>query len=143
MNTSMMPQANPSAMLPPNLLRGGSTTPGMMFQQDPLAQNMGNGAMGAQPGLQAPPPAGSQATNQSMPPGTPPPMAGMSQSNGQPGSTDPQLSESQYILNALAERLKHHSKITEKTVNTLSDMIASQQPQPDPTSDLSQGQSQM
>jgi hypothetical protein len=54
---------------------------------------------------------------------------------GQPASamlgTDPQISEAQYILNALADRLKHHSKITEKTVSTLSDMIGSQLPSPD------------
>ncbi len=125
---SPTPQANPSQMLPPSLLRGGQTTPGMVFQQNPLSQNMSPSAMGADPSTMQQPPAGSQAGNPTLPPGTPPPMAGMSQPNGQPGSTDPQLSESQYILNALDARLKHHSKITEKTVNTLSDMIAAGNP---------------
>lgn len=117
-------QANPSMMLPPSLLRGGQTQPGQIFQQNPLSQNMSPGAMGADPSVMQQPAPGSQAGNPTMPPGTPPPMAGMQQANGQPGSQDPQLSEAQYILNALADRLKHHSKITEKTVNTLSDMIS-------------------
>lgn len=124
-----IPQANPSQMLPPNLMRGGQTSPGQIFQQDPLSQNMSPNAMGADPSVMQQPPAGSQAGNPTMPPGVPPPMAGMQQPNGQPGSTDPQLSEAQYILNALADRLKHHSKITEKTVNTLSDMINANGPQ--------------
>jgi hypothetical protein len=124
-------QANPSMMLPPNLLRGGQNTPGQIFQQDPLSQNMSPSAMGADPSTMQQPPAGSAANNPTMPGGTPPPMAGMQQANGQPGAGDPQLSEAQYILNVLADRLKHHSKITEKTVGTLSDMIAAGMPMPD------------
>ncbi len=109
------PQANPSMMLPPNLMRGGQTTPGQIFQQNPLSQNMSPSAMGADPSLMQQPQPGSDAGNPTMPqpPGAP----------GLPGEQSPQISEAQYILNALADRLKHHSKITEKTVSTLSDMI--------------------
>jgi hypothetical protein len=125
----MNPSANPSMMLPPSLLRNGQTTPGQLFQQNPLSQNMSPSAMGADPSLMQQPAPGSQANNPTMPGQMPMPQAGMQQPNGQPDSGTPQLSEAQYILNALADRLKHHSKITEKTVNTLSDMIAANGPQ--------------
>src|SRR5579864_1848636 len=129
MNPAQAPQiATPSMMLPPNLLRGGQTQPGQIFQQNPLSQNMSQSAMGDQPGLQPPPPPGSSAINQSMPGSPPMPQAGMQQPNGQHDSGNPQLSESQYILNVLADRLSHHSKITQKTINVLSDMITSQLP---------------
>jgi len=118
-------------MLPPNLLRGGQTSPGQIFQQNPLQANMSPSAMGADPSTMQQPPAGSQAGNPTMPQGTPPPMAGMQAGNGQPDSGQPQVSEAQYILNVLADRLKHHSKITEKTVSTLSDMITAGLPVPD------------
>lgn len=118
-------QSNPSQMLPPNLLRGGQTTPGQMFQQNPLSQNMGPSAMGGDPSLQAPPPAGSQAVNQ----GVPPPMQLGQPTAGQPDNGAPQMSEAQMILNALEDRLQHHSKITEKTVSVLSDMIQAGLPQ--------------
>lgn len=126
----------PSMMLPPSLLRGGQTTPGQLFQQNPLQQNMSPMAMGADPSVMQQPQAGSQANNPTMPGQGTDPMAGQQQANAQPGSGQPQISEAQYILNVLGDRLKHHSKITEKTVNTLSDMIAAglpvQQDQGDP-----------
>jgi hypothetical protein len=115
------PTATPSQMLPSNLLRGGQNTAGQIFQQNPLATGMSPSAMGGDPSLQTPPPAGSQAVNQSTPP-----MAG----TGQPQNGQPPISEAQYILEALADRLAHHSKITEKTVSTLAQMIQSQVPTP-------------
>ena len=126
------PQATPSQMLPPSLLRGGQTTPGMIFQQNPLQQGVSPSAMGADPSTMQQPQPGSQAGNPTMPPGGGQPMPGQPQAgqaaSAMPG-TDPQVSEAQYILNALADRLAHHSKITQKTVNVLSDMIQSQLPQ--------------
>lgn len=119
------PTANPSQMLPSNLLRGGQTTPGQIFPQNPLATGMSPSAMGGQPGLQPPPVAGSQAINQ----GVPPPMQLGQPTAGQPDNGAPQMSEAQMILNALEDRLQHHSKITEKTVSVLSDMIQAGLPQ--------------
>src|ERR1035437_9776429 len=111
-------------MLPPSLLRGGSTSAGQMFQQNPLAENMGPSAMGGDPTLQTPPPAGSCAVNQSV---QPPMQPGQPQA-GQDGS--PPIDEAQYILNVLGDRLAHHSKITEKTISTLSSMIQAGIPTP-------------
>lgn len=124
-----IPQAKPSMMLPPSLLQGGAT-PGQIFQQAPLSQNMSPSAMGANPALMQQPPVGSQANNPTMPGQTPPPLAGMQAQNGQPGSAQPQMSEADYILKVLGDRLGHHSKVTEKTVNTISDLIAAMIPQP-------------
>ena len=129
-----IPSANPSQLLPSNLLRGGQTSASQIFQQNPLQQGVSPSAMGADPSLMQQPQPGSAAGNPTMPPGGGQPMPGQPQA-GQPASamlgTDPQISEAQYILNALADRLKHHSRITEKTVSTLSDMIGSQLPSPD------------
>lgn len=121
----------PSMMLPPQLLRGGQNSAATFMPQNPLATGMSPSAMGANPSLMQQPAPGSDAGNPTMPGPTPPPLAGMQDANAQPGSGQPQLSEAQYILNALADRLKHHSKITEKTVSTLSDMISAQAPTPD------------
>ena len=132
--------ANPSMLLPSNLLRGGSTTPGQIFQQNPLSQNMSPSAMGQQPGLQTPPPAGSQAINPTMPPGGGQPMPGQPQA-GQPNTAlpgqQPQISESEMILQALMKRLESHSKLTHKTADTIISMIQSQLPQPDPNAPTS------
>lgn len=116
-------QANPSMMLPPSLLRGGQSNPGL-FQQSPLSQNMSPSAMGGNPQLMQQPQAGSQANNPTMP--APQQQAGQQMPAGQ----NQQVSEAQYILQALAERLKHHSKITDKTVSTLAQMIQAGIPQP-------------
>lgn len=129
----MNPSANPGMMLPPqavaSMVRHGGT-PGQLFQDNPLSQNMTPGAMGADPTTMQQPPPGSAAQNPTMP-NMPTPQSGMQQPTaGAPGQDPQQLSEAQYILNVLADRLKHHSKITEKTVGTLSDMISSGMPNP-------------
>ena len=126
------PTANPSQMLPSNLLRGGQTQPGQIFQQNPLSQNMGPSAMGGDPTLQTPPPADSQAVNQSMPqPGQAMPGQPQGQPQaGQPDGSQPQMDEAQYILKVLGDRLAHHSKITAGTVSTLQKMIESGIPTP-------------
>lgn len=118
-----IPQANPTMMLPSSLLRGGQTTPGQIFQQYPLASGMSPAAMGADPTTMQQPPIGSQANNPTMPQSPQPNYAGMTQNNGQPGSGSPNMTEADYILHIMGDRLKHHSKVTEKTVNTLADMI--------------------
>src|ERR1035437_3344474 len=100
-------QSNPSMMLPPSLLRGGSTSAGQIFQQNPLAENMGPSAMGGDPTLQTPPPDGSQAVNQSMPA----PMQPGQPQAGQPDGSQPQMDEASYILKVLADRLNHHSTV--------------------------------
>src|SRR5258708_34169967 len=115
------PQANPSQMLPPSLLRGGQTSPGQIFQQNPLSQNMSPSAMGGNSTVMQQPAPGSQAGNPTMPPGTPPPMAGIQQANGHPGTGQEQLSEAQNILNALPDPLNNTSKLTDKTVHSLSE----------------------
>ncbi len=118
----MNPQPNAASMLPPqavaSMIRNGGT-PGMLFPQDPLSQGQTPGAAGYDPGLAQQPPIGSQQIQpqQGMPPVAP---------NGQPGGQqgqEIQPSEAQMILNALADRLNHHSKITEKTIATLDKMI--------------------
>ena len=119
-------QSNPSQMLPPSLLRGGQTSAGQIFQQNPLSQNMGPSAMGGDPTLQTPPPAGSGAVNQSMPA----PMQQGQPQAGQPDGSQPQMDEALYILKVLADRLNHHSKITQSTVSTLQKMIESGLPTP-------------
>lgn len=123
---SMNPQPNAASMLPPqavaSLVRSGGT-PGQLFQQNPLAENMTPGAAGYDPTLAQQPAPGSQAQNPMQPP-MPDPQQGMAQPTvGQPGQDPQQLSEAQMILNALTDRLAHHSKITEKTVATLGKMI--------------------
>lgn len=126
---------NPQMMLPPNnvasSVRAGMN-PNALFQQSPLTSGMTPSAMGADPTVMNQPPMGSQAQNPTMPGN--PVMPGQPQA-GQPATAVPgqdqqQLSEAQYILNVLAERLKHHSKITEKTVSTLADMITAGNPIP-------------
>jgi len=113
---------NPSNMLPANLLRQGQTSPAQLMQgQNPLATGMSPAAMGAQPGMQPPPPPGSQAVNQSAPP---PP--GVNPGSAQlPGQPQP-LNESQMILDALIQRLGSHSKISEKSVNSLLKILEAQ-----------------
>lgn len=115
-------------MLPPALLRGGRTSPAAFVSGGPLQTNMSPAAMGADPTVMQQPQPGSQANNPTMPGPTPPPVAGVSANNGQPGSGQPQLSEADYILHVLGDRLAHHSKITQKTINTLADMISAQLP---------------
>lgn len=116
---------NPQSLIPPQAVaaavrRGGD--PNQMFQQNPMASNMTSDAMGADPSLMPPPQAGSQAQNPMLPP-QPDPQAGMQQpQNGLPGQPQP-LDQSQMILDTLADRLAHHSKITEKTIAVLSKMI--------------------
>lgn len=133
-----MPPASPASMLPSSLLRGNPANAGAIFQQSPLTQNMGNGAMASQ-GLQQPPPASSQSINQSMPPQPMPgaPQAGQPQT-ALPGQPEPQVSESQMILEALMKRLESGSKLTHKTADTLISMIQAQLPTPG--ADPSQGQ---
>ncbi len=122
----MNPQPNAASMLPPqavaSLVRSGGT-PGQLFQQDPLSQNMTPGSAGYDPTLAQQPPPGSQAANP-MQGQMPDPQQGMQQPTvGQSGQDPQQLSEAQMILQALSDRLAHHSKITEKTVSTLGKMI--------------------
>ena len=123
---------NPSSLLPPqavaSMVRQGGD-PNSLFQQNPLAQNMTPDAMGGNPSLMQPPPPGSQAQTPGQPP-MPPPQAGMAQPQaGVPGQ-EPQMSEAEMILNALSDRLAHHSKITEKTIAAITSMIDANQQVP-------------
>lgn len=115
-------QPDPSQMLPSNLLRGGQTSPGQIFQQNPMAQNMSPAAMGGDPSLAQQPPVGSQAIDQTMPQQGQP---------GLPGQPQP-MDESKMILDALIERGKHHSKVEAKTLDTLIKMITAGLPAQDP-----------
>lgn len=120
----MNPDPNAASMLPPqavaSMVRSGGT-PGMLFPQDPLSQGMTPDAVGYDPTLAQQPAPGSQAQNPMQPPMQQPmpPVA----PDGTAGQDPQQLSEAQMILNALSDRLAHHSKITEKTVSTLGKMI--------------------
>jgi hypothetical protein len=120
------PTANPSQMLPAPLLRQGQTSPGQVFQQNPLSQNVSPSAMGGDPSLQTPPPAGSQAVNQSVPP----PMQAGQPMAGQPDNGQAPMSESDMILQALMKRLESGSKLTHKTADTIISMIQAQLPTP-------------
>lgn len=113
-------------MLPPqavsSMIQGGGS-PSSLFQQDPLQQNQTPMSPSFDPSLagqQLPPtaqqPVPGQPGQQPMPPVAP---------DGQ--SPAPEMSEAQMILQALTDRLAHHSKITQKTVNTLTDMISANQ----------------
>ena len=117
MNTSLNPAVptNPSSVLPQNLLRGGQTSPAQLMQgQNPLATGVSPSSPTFNPANVTPPPPGSQAQSQMMQPpqGTQP---GSPQLPGQPQPMD----ESSMILNALIDRLGSHSKISEKSVNSL------------------------
>lgn len=124
----------PQSMLPPqavaSMVRGGDD-PNSLFQQNPLASNMTPGAMGVDPTLMQQPPVGSQAMNPTMPPSGPAPMPPVAP-DGQ--SSAPQLSEAEMILQALSDRLAHHSKITEKTIAAITSQLdANQQVAGQPT----------
>lgn len=112
-------------MLPPqavaSAVRNGSD-PNSLFQSNPLAQNMTPDAMASQPGLQQVPPPGSQAQNP-MFPQQPDPSAGMQQPNaGVPGAA-PQMDESMMLVQAVIDRLTHHSKVTEKTLAAIAKQL--------------------
>lgn len=120
---------NPTDILPlqlvASMVRRGAD-PNQMFQQNPLSQNMTPGAMGADPTTMPQPPMGSQAQSP-MPQSSMQPS--MQQSTGQVQPMD----ESTMILQALQDRLSHHSKVTEKTISTLTKMIEAGIPvQPNP-----------
>jgi len=124
----MNPQ--PQQMLPPQavaaMVRRGAS-PNGLFQQAPMQAGATPGAPTYDPSMATPPQAGTQQQNPMMtpPPGTTPgqPMQpGQPQLAGQSGDVQP-MSESQMILNALQDRLEHHSKITEKTLSTLTKML--------------------
>jgi hypothetical protein len=125
----MNPQ--PSDMLPPqavaSMIRGGGT-PGQIFQQNPLSQNMTPGAAGYDPSLAQQPAPGSQMQNPMTPPSSAP-QAGMQQPNaGVPGQTpQPQMSEAEMILKALSDRLAHHSKVTQKTIDAITSQLDANQ----------------
>lgn len=131
----MNPQGSgvtPQQLLPPQAVaaavRRGSS-PNGLFQQAPLSAGMTPGAPGYDPSMQTPPQPGTQQTNPMNPsmPGQPtgmPPQAGM-------GDATPPMDESTMILQALQDRLEHHSKITEKTVSTLAKMVEAGIPTPD------------
>lgn len=118
---------NPSIndMLPPQAVAAmirRNASPSMLFQQNPLAQNQLPGSAGYDPSLQQ---------NPSLSPSAQPtpPVTASGQASGQP-----QLSEADMIIKALSDRLAHHSKITEKTINTLANQIdANQMVQNPPT----------
>lgn len=123
----MNPQGpNPQSLIPPQAVaaavnRGAS--PNGLFQQAPMQAGLTPGAPGYDPSMQTPPQPGTDQTNPMAqpPPGTDPGSSSL------PGQPQP-MSEAEMILNALTDRLNHHSKITEKTVSTLQKMLEANLP---------------
>lgn len=113
----------PQDLLPPaavaaSVRRGAS--PNGLFQQAPLAAGLTPGAPGFDPSMVTPPATPGQSNP--MTPSMPGQPVGMPPQDSMAGGTPP-LDESAMILQALQDRLSHHSKVTEKTISTLSKMI--------------------
>lgn len=124
----MNPSVSPEQLLPPQAVaaavRRGSS-PNGLFQQAPLSAGMTPGAPGFDPSMATPPatPGQTNPMTPSMPGQTP----GMPPQDGMAPGVQP-MDESTMILQALQDRLEHHSKVTEKTISTLSKMIESNIP---------------
>lgn len=125
----MNPQAQPSQMLPPqavaSMIRSGGT-PGQIFQQNPLSQNQLPGAAGFDPTLAQQPqvPTPQVSGGPMMPPGGQqmPQQQPAQGASPMPGGQQP-LTGAELIEKVLADRLAHHSKITEKTVGAILNQV--------------------
>lgn len=121
----MNPQ--PSDLLPPQTVQAAmarNSNANGLFNQSPMSAGLTPDAMASDPSLQSPTPPGAPPQNPMMPP--------QDNQQGQLAGQPAPLDESQMILQALTDRLKHHSSVNLKTIGTITKMIESQLPQ-DPT----------
>lgn len=118
---------NPSIhdMLPPqavaSMIRGGAS-PTSLFPQNPLAQGQLPGSAGFDPALQQQPqmPVPQVAGGPAPMPGQPPmPQPGGAPMPGAQPAAPAEQDEAMMLAQVLADRLAHHSKITEKTVSAI------------------------